>query len=77
VRPIPIKEWGHPKGAYSDGILNVPWIVYESKNRKDISTGDSSNVSTDGKTKDRLKKLNMSNRNNLKFSFRTSSTGSG
>lgn len=58
VRPIPIKMWGHPQGAYANNLLNVPWIVY-SGNRKDIEPGENNGVSiqTDQDTKARLEEL--------------------
>jgi len=28
--PIPIHEWGHPRGTYTDELLRVPWLVCES-----------------------------------------------
>lgn len=57
--PVPITEWGHPKGACADGILDVPWIVFESSQRREIHAGEEGDIveerSTD--TEERLKQL--------------------
>lgn len=60
VRPIPIKEWGHPQGACADGVLDVPWIVFNGDTRKEIQISEQSeyqrSVNTPN-TKERLKNL--------------------
>jgi hypothetical protein len=35
--PIPIKEWGHPHGIYTPELVNVPWLVNETDDRRSIS----------------------------------------
>jgi hypothetical protein len=35
-RPIPVTDWGHPRGLYTPELVDVPWLVHESGNRKDI-----------------------------------------
>jgi hypothetical protein len=45
--PIPHKEWGHPPGVYTQELVDVPWVVYESDNRKDIRSGDTLQSPTD------------------------------
>lgn len=35
-RPIPIKTYRHPEGVYVDGLVKVPWHVYESGERKSV-----------------------------------------
>jgi hypothetical protein len=35
-RPIPIKTYRHPEGVYLDGLVKVPWHVYENGERKEI-----------------------------------------
>lgn len=59
VAPIPIREWGHPKGSYADGILDVPWIVYNSNQRREIRSGENGNIvnKSNTGTKQRLKQL--------------------
>lgn len=34
--PVPIREWGHPAGQYTDELIEVPWHVIESESRKQI-----------------------------------------
>jgi hypothetical protein len=36
--PVPIKEWGHPPGVYTDSLVKVPWLVYETGDRKRITS---------------------------------------
>ena len=38
--PIPIREYGHPRGLYDEPVVRVPWLVYEDGSRRDIRTGD-------------------------------------
>lgn len=33
ARPIPIREWGHPEGIYTDELVTVPWLVHENGSR--------------------------------------------
>ncbi|TKX86042.1 hypothetical protein EXE43_10430 [Halorubrum sp. SS5] len=40
VYPIPIKEWGHPRGLYVQPLIKVPWLVTESKNRRETTPGE-------------------------------------
>lgn len=35
-RPIPIKYYGHPRGVYTEELVEVPWHVYEDGSRKDV-----------------------------------------
>jgi len=39
-RPIPIREWGHPVGVYTDQLVKVPWFVSERGPRRTIVAGD-------------------------------------
>jgi arylsulfatase A-like enzyme len=45
--PIPINEWGHPRGLYDAPVVQVPWLVSETGERRQIvaSSGD---TTTDG-----------------------------
>lgn len=36
ARPLPIREWGHPRGIYTEGLVKVPWLVVESEIRPKI-----------------------------------------
>lgn len=40
ARPVPIREWGHPRGVYTDELVTIPWLVYESGDRRSITEGD-------------------------------------
>ncbi|WP_330632554.1 alkaline phosphatase family protein [Halocatena halophila] len=39
-RPIPIKTYQHPEGVYVDGLITIPWHVYESGPRRTIVEDD-------------------------------------
>jgi hypothetical protein len=41
ARPIPIREWGHPRGIYTEELVKVPWLVVESESRPEIVAEDS------------------------------------
>lgn len=34
--PIPIVEWGHPRGIYTENLVKVPWLVVDG-DRRDIN----------------------------------------
>lgn len=34
--PIPITEWGHPRGLYTEELVTVPWLVSTQGKRKNI-----------------------------------------
>ncbi|WP_202593750.1 hypothetical protein [Halolamina rubra] len=35
--PIPIREFGHPRGLYDDPVVRIPWLEYESGPRREIT----------------------------------------
>jgi len=35
--PIPMREYGHPEGIYSDELVKVPWHVFDSGPRRDVT----------------------------------------
>ena len=37
--PIPIREYGHPRGLYDEPVVRVPWLGYTSGGRRDIIAG--------------------------------------
>lgn len=39
--PLPIHEYGHPRGLYDDTLVRVPWLECESNNRRDIIAAQS------------------------------------
>lgn len=38
--PIPIQEYGHPRGLYDDPVVRVPWLEYKSGERREIRVGE-------------------------------------
>lgn len=34
--PLPIREWGHPRGIHTPELVNVPWLVLENGRRKEV-----------------------------------------
>lgn len=45
--PIPIREYGHPRGIYDDVVVTVPWLEYESGERREITTTSQENSTAD------------------------------
>jgi len=39
ARPFPIREWGHPRGMYTEELVNVPWLIVDGA-RREIVSGD-------------------------------------
>lgn len=39
--PIPIREYGHPRGLYDEPVVRVPWLVSQSGPRRKIHIGNS------------------------------------
>lgn len=35
--PIPIREWGHPWGTYTSELVDVPWLVINDSQRRQIT----------------------------------------
>lgn len=38
--PIPIREWGHPRGIYTEELVAVPWLVHDDGSRRTIRKED-------------------------------------
>jgi hypothetical protein len=57
--PIPIREYGHPRGLYDDPVLRVPWLEYEKGKRRNIRAGETADKETvaEGVVADRLEHL--------------------
>ncbi|MCD2204875.1 hypothetical protein [Halobacterium sp. KA-6] len=34
--PIPVTEWGHPRGTYVESLTTVPWLVMNATERKEV-----------------------------------------
>lgn len=37
--PVPVDEWGHPPGIYTDELVTVPWVEFENGTRRRITSG--------------------------------------
>ncbi len=58
--PIPIVEWGHPPGVYTEELVAVPWHVYENGPRKRITSEANESAAdtlTDDVVENRLQNL--------------------
>lgn len=58
--PVPIREWGHPPGVYTDQLVTVPWLVYENGPRRDVVEAEADTADdgvTDEVVEDRLRQL--------------------
>lgn len=58
--PIPVTEWGHPPGIHTEELLAVPWLVYESGERRRITadaTGSADSKADGRVVADRLRQL--------------------
>ncbi|RQG97189.1 hypothetical protein [Natrarchaeobius chitinivorans] len=58
--PIPLSEWGHPPGIYTDELVTVPWLVSENGPRRDVVSGSvdsSAERIADDVVEDRLRQL--------------------
>lgn len=57
--PIPIREWGHPRGLYDKPVVCVPWFVHKEGSRLDIHAGnvDSTDDIKSGVVTERLQDL--------------------
>lgn len=58
--PIPIREWGHPRGIYTPELVDVPWLVHENGPRRDVRADDPTErdrAATDDVVVDRLRGL--------------------
>jgi len=36
ARPVPVTEWGHPQGIYTEELVRVPWLVDDDDDRREI-----------------------------------------
>jgi hypothetical protein len=58
--PIPIREWGHPRGIYTEELVTVPWLVHNSGQRRSIKPSEPVRDTTDiedSVVEDRLEQL--------------------
>lgn len=35
-RPIPVSDWGHPRGLYTPELIDVPWLVCDAGERREV-----------------------------------------
>ncbi|MFW6435206.1 MAG: hypothetical protein ACOCY1_02395 [Halovenus sp.] len=58
--PLPVSEWGHPPGVYTEQLVRVPWLEYESGPRRTVVAeppeDDVEDVTSDV-VRDRLRQL--------------------
>lgn len=40
VKPVPMREWGHPGGIHVNNLLKVPWLTYTRGDRPTITEGE-------------------------------------
>jgi len=58
--PVPIREYGHPRGLYDDEVIKVPWLECNHEIRREIQTGmidEKENDIESGVVADRLRQL--------------------
>lgn len=58
--PIPITEWGHPPGIYTDELVSVPWLISENGTRKTVLSEQANSTTDDVNSDvvtDRLRQL--------------------
>lgn len=57
-RPIPVRDWGHPRGLYTPELIEVPWLVHDTGSRKRTVRGSESPAeSGNGRVRERLRDL--------------------
>jgi len=58
--PVPIREWGHPPGLYTEQLVEVPWLVHGDDHRHvtaEAPAGTESHTGTDSDAAERLRHL--------------------
>jgi len=58
--PVPIREWGHPRGIYTPELVKVPWLVVAGETRREIVAGrgtDADVETPDDMVAERLRQL--------------------
>lgn len=38
LSPIPVREYGHPRGLYSPALVRVPWLVVDDDRRRTVAS---------------------------------------
>jgi hypothetical protein len=61
ARPIPVREWGHPRAVYTPELVEVPWLTAPFDRRRETTKGDATAADDtqhdDDVVKDRLRHL--------------------
>lgn len=57
--PIPVREWGHPEGIWTDELVKVPWLEVEYAERRDVVAEESAEYcyEDDSPVEERLESL--------------------
>lgn len=57
--PLPIIEWGHPRGTYTEQLVRVPWLISENGPRRRVEMGTAATDETadEGIVRERLREL--------------------
>lgn len=58
--PVPIAEYGHPRGLRTPELVTVPWLVYQNGPRRTVTTGKTASQTearADQTVRDRLRDL--------------------
>jgi len=59
--PIPIREYGHPAGIYTEELVRVPWHVFENGPRREVvaeePATDADRGGADDEARERLREL--------------------
>jgi len=45
--PIPVKEYGHPAGIYSDELVKVPWLIFDDGTDRELKADNEAPQSSD------------------------------
>jgi len=59
ARPLPVREWGHPHGLYTDQLVRVPWLVVDGDRRNIVAEPpvETETATDDAVVADRLEQL--------------------
>ena len=42
--PVPVREWGHPRGIYTEHLVRVPWLVSDEGPRRTVVAEETADV---------------------------------
>lgn len=56
--PVPVREWGHPPGLYTDQLVRVPWLVHRNGQKEATTTAPvAAETDTENDPQERLQQL--------------------